>query len=220
MEIRRENFYRIETTPDGIRFATARGWEDLSEMIGVCETLGVEVGQELILQYIQNPGIAKDFANYYELYNKYRTDYRVGEVLEGRFSDEAVTKLRLAPFDEKLSVIGLLLSKLSESCKGAYRTDRLTESLFAELKDWKQLLPDEKDTPDSSLLQLARKAEELLALQRENGQIGGEEEDVAHRCIRALESYAEALRLSGKRGADEAFAFVKERFGENRKTEG
>ena len=33
LEIKKENFYRIETTVDGKRFVTARGWEDLSDMI-------------------------------------------------------------------------------------------------------------------------------------------------------------------------------------------
>ena len=37
--LRRENFCRIENTVDGKRFATARGWEDLSRLIQVYETL-------------------------------------------------------------------------------------------------------------------------------------------------------------------------------------
>ena len=214
LEIRKENFYRIETTPDGILFATARGWEDLSEMIGVCETLSLPVGQELVLQYIQNPAVAKDFANYYELYNKYRDNYRVDEILNGHFSDEAVNKLRLAPFDEKLSVIGLLLSKLNESCRQAYLTDRYTEALFEKLKDWKARLSDAKDAPDGSLRQLAQKEEDTLALRKENGQAGGEEETVTRRFVHTLEDYAEVLKMADLREADAAFAFVKGCFGE------
>lgn len=63
LELRKENFYRIETAPDDMRFATARGWEDLSEMMGVCESLSLPVDQDLILQYIQSPAVAKDFAH-------------------------------------------------------------------------------------------------------------------------------------------------------------
>jgi DNA polymerase III delta prime subunit len=220
LEIRKENFYRIETTPDGVRFATARGWEDLSEMIGVCESLGLSVGQELVLQYIQNPAVAKDFANYYELYNKYRDDYRVDEILGGHFSDEAVTKLRLAPFDEKLSVIGLLLGRLNGRFRQAYLTDRYTDALFEKLKEWKKLLPEEKEAPDASLRRLAESAAAALDARRENGQADREEETVAGRCVRAMDGFAEELRLAGKRGADEAFAFVKERFGRETKRRG
>lgn len=40
LDIRKENFYRMETGVDGRMFATARGWEDLSELLYVYEKLG------------------------------------------------------------------------------------------------------------------------------------------------------------------------------------
>ena len=40
LEIRKDHFYRIETTVDGKVFATARGWEDLSQLLKVYEALG------------------------------------------------------------------------------------------------------------------------------------------------------------------------------------
>lgn len=67
LEIKKENFYRIETTVDGKRFVTARGWEDLSDMIKACETLNTTVDEDLIVQYLQHPVIAKDFAGYLSL---------------------------------------------------------------------------------------------------------------------------------------------------------
>ena len=212
LEIRPENFYRIETTPDGIRFATARGWEDLSEMMNVRETLGLPVGQELVLQYIQNEPIAKDFANYYELYNKYRNDYRVDEILEGHFSEQAIEKLKHSQFDERLSVIGLLLSRLNEKFRQAYRNDLFTERLFGMLKDWKAMLSGGNEKPDVLLDQMAKDAGETLARRKENKQIGKEEESALRRCIRALEQYAEMLRLSGGQEAEKAFAQVRREF--------
>ena len=68
LELRRENFCRIENTVDGKRFATARGWEDLSRLIQVYEDLGKTVDRDVIYQYIQHRSAAKDFANYLELY--------------------------------------------------------------------------------------------------------------------------------------------------------
>ena len=79
LELRRKNFYRMENTVDGRIFATARGWEDLSRLIQVYETLGKDVDREVVCQYIQHPMIAKDFAAYLALYNKYKTDYAVEE---------------------------------------------------------------------------------------------------------------------------------------------
>lgn len=212
LEIRKENFYRIETTPEGIRFATARGWEDLSEIIGVRETLGLPVDQDLILQYIQNPTVAKDFANYYELYGKYRNDYRVEEVLAGRFSDEAIVKLRNAPFDERLSVIGLLLSRLNERFRQAYLTDRFTETLFEQLKQWKQSLLDAEADPEELLRQFVGEMESTLERRRENRQTDRDGEEVLRRSAGTLEAYADRLRLGNVRGSEEAFSFVKELF--------
>ncbi len=212
LEIRRENFYRMETTPDGILFATARGWEDLSEMIGVCESLALPIGQDLILQYIQNAAVAKDFANYYELYNKYKDDYRVEEILNGQFSDEAITKLRYAPFDEKLSVIGLLLSRLNEQFRQAYLTDQYVETLFGRLKEWKGSIAAAEDTPEAVLIRSAQELERTFKLRKENRQTGRDEETIIRRSVQTIESYARTLHIADEREPDAAFSLVKEHF--------
>ena len=63
LELRKQNFYRIETTLDCKAFATARGWEDLSQLIQNYEVLGKTIDRDVIAQYIQHKMIAKDFAN-------------------------------------------------------------------------------------------------------------------------------------------------------------
>ena len=68
LDLKKEHFYRMETTPDGRAFATARGWEDLSELLKVYEELGKKMDREVVHQYIQHWKIAKDFAVYLELY--------------------------------------------------------------------------------------------------------------------------------------------------------
>ncbi len=115
LDIRREHFCQIETTVDGKRFATPRGWEDLSHLVEIYERLGKDVDRDVVGEYIQFPRIAKDFANYLELYHKYKQDYQVEAVLAGRQTPEVVfDKLKKAPFDERVSVVGLLLSGLNE----------------------------------------------------------------------------------------------------------
>ena len=83
---------------------TARGWEDLSRLIQVYEKLGKEVDREVVVQYIQYPKIAKDFANYLELYYKYQADYQIDAIMEGHIDQMLVRKTGYASFDEKLSV--------------------------------------------------------------------------------------------------------------------
>ena len=50
----------------------------------VYETLDKEVDREVVYQYIQHPMIAKDFAAYLALYNKYKTDYAVEMCIRDR----------------------------------------------------------------------------------------------------------------------------------------
>lgn len=93
----------------------------------------------LIVQYLQHKKIAKDFANYLDLYEKYRTDYRVGDILAGNYTKGAVEKLQEAPFDERLSVMGLLLSRLTEDFTAAYDKDLQTVQLHGVLKEIKDV---------------------------------------------------------------------------------
>ena len=74
---KQDDFYVVETAVGGKLFVTARGWDDLSEMIRLYEQNGLAVDENLIGQYLQHPRIAKDFAIYYDLYKKYQSDYRI-----------------------------------------------------------------------------------------------------------------------------------------------
>ena len=133
LELRRENFCRIENTVDGKRFATARGWEDLSRLIQVYEDLGKTVDRDVVYQYIQHRTAAKDFANYLELYYKYKQDYQVEDILKGEWSKTAVEKVKAAPFDEHLSVISLLNGKLGDLFLECYRMDSCVSKLYEYL---------------------------------------------------------------------------------------
>lgn len=139
LDIKKECFYQIETTIDGKRFATARGWQDLSEVLKVYEELRLPVDQEVVYQYIQHGRIAKDFANYLDLYAKYRTDYQIDELLKGRWKPSAIEKLKFAPFDERLSVIGLLISRLGDIFSEVKKADDKVTKTYEELKAKKAL---------------------------------------------------------------------------------
>ena len=98
LDIKKGDFYRIESTVDGKTFVTARGWSDLSDMIRLCEDIGEKVNEKLIRQYLQNKKIAKDFAVYYDLFNKYRSDYQVDKILDGTV-DESIKNRAKNPHD-------------------------------------------------------------------------------------------------------------------------
>ena len=187
LEIRREHFYRVETTADGLQFVTARGWEDLSELMQVYELLGIPVDRQVVEQYLQLPQVTSDFANYLQLYDKYKQVYRVDELLSGTWEPVRASELRDAPFDEKLGVLGLLLSRLADGARDAYRLDALTDALHADLLAIREgekaiaSLPDEKRA--------------ALADKRNGGSSDKDALYVASREVERLDAYRQTLML-------------------------
>lgn len=139
LNARKQNFYQMETTVDGRNFATPRGWEDLSEFLTMYEKLGKTADREVVAQYIQFPKIAKDFANYLELYGKYQTDYQLEEIFQGRLDEILLKKIAHASFDERLSVLGLILSRVNEELKRAVQWEEYMEMLQPCLLEFKEL---------------------------------------------------------------------------------
>lgn len=134
LQIKKQYFCLVETTVDGKQFATPRGWEDLSRLMEVYHALGKKTDREVIVQYLQHPKIAKDFANYLELYDKYQKDYQVEEILSGVIKESLCDKVSHAPFDEKLSLVGLLLSRLSQEFRELLFQEEVMERLMGELR--------------------------------------------------------------------------------------
>lgn len=54
LDVKKDNFYKIETTVDGKSFVTARGWSDLSDMIKLYEQKDILITEQLVIQYLQN----------------------------------------------------------------------------------------------------------------------------------------------------------------------
>ncbi len=138
LELRKQNFYRVETTVDGKCFATARGWEDLSQFIQVYESLGKTVDREVVSQYIQHQKIARDFANYLELYHKYKADYGVEDILHGTWNTGALQKVKAAAFDEHLKLVSLFNGKLSELFTECFLFDSYVTKLYEYLVHYRE----------------------------------------------------------------------------------
>lgn len=166
LEIKKDYFYKMETTVDGKLFVTARGWEDLSQLLKVYEVIGKKLDRQVVQQYVQHQKIAKDFANYYELYKKYKKDYRIEGILQGQVHKETIERVKFAPFDEKLSVVGLLLGKLSEEFQDCYRTDFYVTQLFQWLKHYKESQSMEQVLGDAKMsLEKKKKAGQMTKFQ-------------------------------------------------------
>lgn len=218
LNTKKQSFYQMETTVDGRNFATPRGWEDLSNLIKIYEKLGKTVDREVVVQYIQYPKIAKDFANYLELYYKYRTDYQIEEILRGRLDEILLKKVAHASFDERLSVLGLLISKVNEALKSSVQTERYMEMIFAMLSEYKESVKDEmQELNGQQLLQNVISKFNLDYKNRKKAElIRQEEEKIYFRVIAFLERLLQMLKLEDIRDKGEAFERVKELFEQER----
>lgn len=218
LNARPESFCRIETTVDGRLFATPRGWEDLSRLIEVYEKLGKTVDRDVIGQYLQFPKIAKDFANYLELYYKYREDYQIDEILSGRIREALCNKLKRAQFDEKLSVISLILSKLNSGFRQVVTDADKLEILLTELKK----LNDGSLTGsmEERLLTVRKEFKRIWEKKREAGLLNRQSDYLYRDAARILERYEKELRLAGTADPDEVWEIVRSYFdGERRQYE-
>lgn len=203
LEIRQEDFYKTETTVDGFHVVTPRGWEDLSEMIHFHQELGLPVNEDLTAQYLQSSQTARDFAIYYELYQKYRQVYQIDDLLAGSWTEETLAQARSARMDERLSLVSLLLEAVFDKMhRCTIRHDALALAA-ADLKARRQSLETSRD-PLSALASLedgwstaARQAPsarqpawmDLLSLAA--GWRGHLPEDAAYPAVRTL--YQEAV---------------------------
>lgn len=89
LELRPNNFYKVEADIDGMQFVTARGWEDLSNLYDTYNEIGIKVDEDIIAEFIQHEDTAKDVAAYFELYEKYKNNYGILDILAGNPGKQA-----------------------------------------------------------------------------------------------------------------------------------
>ena len=140
LELRPKNFYRVEADVDGLQFVTARGWEDLSNLMDVYEKLGIPVDEEIIHEFLRHEDVAEDVSAYFDLYKKYQDDYGIAEILEGKVKPSVYARIDQAAFDERLSVVNLLLDGVSNVFYQIQREREITDAWYDFLKEYRQKL--------------------------------------------------------------------------------
>ncbi len=217
LDTRPQHFYKMETTVDGRSFATPRGWEDLSRIISVYDKLDKKADREVVVQYIQHELIAKDFANYLELYEKYQMDYELDQVFSGVIGDKLVKKAAHASFDERLSVISLLISRCQEQFRACFFLEEVTKMLFENLKIMKTgLLGVHKEQPFIFFEEI-QKGTEQEWMQKKEAEILTKGEDKVYRnVLQRLEQYKKELRFNDAQDGKSAFSLLKELFDQDR----
>ncbi len=204
LDTRPGSFYRMETTVDGRAFATPRGWEDLSTIIKVYETLGKSVDRDVVIQYIQHETIARDFANYLELYRKYQSDYRLDEVLSGQMDEVLLKRAGNASFDERFSLVSLLLSR----CRSAF-SDVISREDFAGLL-YEQLAP--LRDPAIRLSDQTEAFRKTCEEKRKASLLTRKEGNRYREVLETLERYGQDLKMQDLQDPAKSYEWIREAF--------
>ena len=216
LELHPQNFYQINADVDGTQFVTARGWEDLSNLLDTYEALGMQADEDLIRQYLQHQKIAEDFSAYLDLYYKYRDDYGVEEILAGQVKPAVYARLLNAPFDERLSLVSLLLSGLNTRFAASRQMDAVADVCYAFLRQTKQefaTLPE--DVPDGSAVLFAQKIADYDAetqRQRDAGLLSREALQNRLQICATLRNWEAELRRAKAVGTQAAFELLRTQF--------
>lgn len=216
LELKKEHFYRIETTVKGRSYVTARGWEDLSQILYLYEEEGLAVDEVLIGQYLRNERVVKEFAAYYDLYRKYQKNYHVEEILNGDAPEEVAVRAKAAPFDERLSLLSMLLDiVLGEMRRGVEGADYLND-LMPLLKGLKSLSEKEAAANGNVLVDMLERQKEAKkkaadSLWMANALSEGDKRKY-RKTIRFLEEAKKELYVGDAGTATEAFSYIKQKF--------
>jgi len=211
LDMKKNDFYRVETNVGGKSYVTARGWEDLSAMMLLCEEESIVVDETLVAQYLHNDKIVREFTAYYELYNKYKKDYKVEEILEGSNSAQVVERARIAKFDERLSLLGMLLDKLeSEMKENLEKSDYLTD-LMKLLKAIRSSYNPSLDIASMLRVQ-AENREKIICSMTNAGTLSNEDKRRHRAVIRFLNEQQKVLRLENTVDSAKVFELLKVAF--------
>lgn len=210
LDIRKNDFYNVETTADGKTFVTARGWVDMSAMLRIYERRGFKITERLVRQYLQDERISRDFAIYYDLFNKYRSDYQVDNILSGNFEGDVKTKAKQAGSDERLSLLGLVLDTLGGDLKAVCASEDALNELVPLLKGVKSSL-DKGSTPADAISVQINEVNSMIETGKRASTLSPDRQRTLNKVISILNEQKELFTGSETAG-DEAFQIIKSDF--------
>ena len=208
LEAKRDCFYSVESLPGGEKsFVTARGWEDLADVISLYEDMGKGCDRELFGQFLHDEAIADKFSVYYGLFQKYRADYQIGSILSGEAGIAIRKRAQKAEFDERVALLGLVIDALGAACAAVLDKEALVIGLRDDLRAAKPVLLA-GGTVEETLDARVEERSAALARRIEARTAGAADIRREKRAIDALRHIASECEMGGKAGGEEAFALA------------
>ena len=172
--------------------------------------------ESLVEQYIRNERIVKEFTAYYDLYNKYKKDYQIDEILSGAVSEETMERAGAAAFDERLSLLGMLMDKVLGSMKENVEASDYLRELMGSLKAAGTLLEKEEGAGKDMLLAFLEKQiearEKLLGSLEKANSLSEQDKRKHRRILKFLTTIKKEAYLGEAVTGWQAYEQVKETF--------
>ena len=149
LELKPSSFYKVESDVDGMKFVTARGWEDLSHLMYTYESLQIPVTQEVVQEYIHHEDVAEDVASYFTLYKKYEDDYGISNILKGRVNSTIYARVFEASFDERLAVVNLVLDGIQKELRIYDAQKNVVNQWYSFLKGYRNRMKETDNYKDT-----------------------------------------------------------------------
>lgn len=160
LDARPSDFYVIENTPSGKTYVTARGWEDLSQMLRLYEKLGIGADEKLVEQYLNNKRIAADFTDSYLIYKKYKALCSPEDIMDGRFTVETVSRAAETTAAERIAIADTLTCAVNHMLSSVIQKEKADEKAVGQIRC---LLKDGSDIKTALQALVDEKKAELLA---------------------------------------------------------
>jgi hypothetical protein len=202
---------------DGKSFVTARGWSDLSDMMKLYEQHGITIDAKLIGQYLQNKKIARDFAIYYDLFNKYKSDYQVDKILAGNAPVAIKDRAKVAKFDERLALLGLLLDGITEKLKTVCLMEKGLTELLGALKNVRLELARPNADGETSIRKQISSVQRRLETGKLASSLSADEAYALRSAIAAMEGMLPILKENQPADGTAAFKLIKAAFDDHTK---
>lgn len=214
LDMKKEDFYQVETTVKGKSYITARGWEDLSEMLKLYEEEQITAEESFVGQYLRNDRVVKEFTAYYDLYRKYQNDYKAEEILTGAVSEQAKDKARKADFDERLSLMGMLIDSMQQDIRENMQDSQILSELMPPLRALKAKAEAGETAQELSALagKQAQGRQKAMESLQKAGALSARDKRLNRAVAGFLSACEKNLRLAESADGGAAFACVKEQF--------
>ena len=209
LEIKKEYFYHMETGIKGRTYVTARGWEDLSEILYMYEEEKLLVEENLVSRYIRSETISKEFTAYYDLFIKYKKNYDFEDILEGKNLESTADKVKKADFDERLSLLGILLDSIQSEIRNVVEKSDFLSELTNPLKQVKSA------DDIHSMLDIQIEARKKIISNLEKANSLSQSDKKKHKKIIAFLTESKLLLNSQSQNKDGEFELIKAEFDKN-----